>query len=354
MMKPISDKKDVDGKKEENTETKKSGKPKKKKNSYKKETINDDEEHSEDGNNDIPDQPELPQKVDKTKKKKPTSKTNETKGAEEEEDDDFYKCNVCEKVFTTNEKYKEHKKKCTKVPKKHVCSKCSKGFTSRTYLVQHYDYHHTNKPKQFRCETCNTDFELEKSFKEHNRRLHNPGDYKYMCDFCSRKFWHRQEFTLHRAHHTGNKPFHCGICKLASFADPHRLTHHLKTCSKENSYKCNQCGGMYSDQKSLSTHVSDHHDKTKQKCPICPNKVYTSEGGYYNHMRNAHQIGCRGQKLKDVLQNNEEKKSSEEENNGDISDGSDEEESKKKNRNRSLQMEPHQKVMMNNKKTKTN
>ena len=123
---PISNKKDVDENKDEMPEMNKSGKPKKKKNSNKKETINEDEEHSEDGNNDIPDEPEETQKSAKTKNQKPTAKPEETKGAEDE-DDDFYKCNVCEKVFATNEKYKEHKKKCTKVPKKHVCSKSSKG-----------------------------------------------------------------------------------------------------------------------------------------------------------------------------------------------------------------------------------
>ena len=149
--------------------------------------------------------------------------------------------------------------------------------------------------------------------------------------FAAGNFGIDKEFTLYRAHHTGNKPFHCGVCGIASFADSHRLTHHLKTCGKENSFKCNQCGGMYSDQKSLSTHVSDHHDKTERPCPICPNKIYTSEGGYYNHMRTAHHIGCKGQKLKEVLENTEEKQSSEEENNGDISDGNSEDNRQKKN-----------------------
>ena len=152
---------------EEITDTKKRGRSKKKKSSIKKEAINDDEDPSKSQNNDIPDTSEESQKGGATKKKKTASKRDEIKGAEEE-DDDFYKCNICDKVFPSNEKYKEHKKKCTKVPKKYVCSKCSKGFTARSYLVQHYDYQHTNKPKQFCCESCNTDFELEKSFKEHN------------------------------------------------------------------------------------------------------------------------------------------------------------------------------------------
>ena len=213
-----------------------------------------------------------------------------------------------------------------------------------------------NKPKRFRCEPCDTDFELKKSFKEHNRRLHNSGDYKYFCDFCGRKFWHRQEFTLHRAKHTGDKPFHCGRCGIASFADSQRLTNHLKTCGKENTFKCNQCGGMYSDQKSLSTHVSDHHEKTERPCPICPNKIYTSEGGYCNHMRTTHQVGHKGQKLKEVLQNpqNPEKdQSSEEENNDDISDGNSEDNPPQKTkRNQSQQRDHNLKVMQNHKKTK--
>ena len=54
---------------------------------------------------------------------------------------------------------------------------------------------------------------------------------------------------------------------------------------------------MYSDQKSLLTHVSDTHNKTERRCEICPNAVYKSEGGYYTHMRNKHKIGRNGKKL---------------------------------------------------------
>ena len=122
-----------------------------------------------------------------------------------------------------------------------------------------------------------------------------------MCDFCSRGFWHLQEFKLHRAGHTGVKPYKCGQCEIASFADVHRLNNHLKMCGKMNAFECNQCGKMYSDQKSLSTHVSDTHNKTERRCAICLNAVYMSEGGCYTHMRNKHKIGRHGRKLQDVL-----------------------------------------------------
>ena len=240
-----------------------------------------------------------------------------------ESEDESYKCNICDKVFQSCDDYKEHKKNCTKIPKKHVCSKCSKRFTARSYFQQHYDYQHTDKPKRFQCKPCKRSFELEKTLKEHNQRLHNKGDPKYLCDFCSWGFWHRQEFTLHRAQHTGNKPFQCGRCGIASFADPHRLKNHLKTCGQANTFKCNQCGGMYSDQKSLATHVSDHHEKTERPCPICPNKIYTSEGGYYTHMRNAHKIGRNGKKLSQVVDEQERENQNDtekEEENGKISD----------------------------------
>ena len=151
-----------------------------------------------------------------------------------------YSCNLCVQTFENHSQYKTHKINCTKIPKKFVCLKYSKGFTAKCYLTQHVDFKHTNKLKKYYCKPCNKYFELEKTMKEHNRRLHSDGDYKYLCDFCSRGFWHLQEFKLHHTGHTGLKPYKCGQCEVASFADGHRLNNHLKTCGKMNSYECNQ------------------------------------------------------------------------------------------------------------------
>ena len=268
--------------------------------------------------------PDIPKNAKTVKKnsKKASTKSQPVRNEAKESEEENYKCNICDKVFISSDAYNLHKKNCTKVPKKHVCSKCGKGFTERTYLICHYDYQHTDKPKKFQCTPCKRSFELEKTFKEHNQTLHNKGDLIYLCDFCSRKFWHRQEFTLHRAQHTGDKPYQCGRCGIASFADPNRLKNHLKTCGQENKFKCNPCGGMYSDQKSLATHVSDHHEKKERPCPICPNKIYTSEGGYYTHMRIAHKIRRNGKKLSEVVDDKEpeNQNNTEEENKGEISD----------------------------------
>ena len=278
-----------------------------------------------------------------TSKLMKSMKTEEISDANNSEDEvTGYICNLCDETFKNHSQYKTHKINCTKIPKKYVCPKCSKGFTAKCYLTQHYDFKHTNKPKKYYCKPCNKYFQLEKTMKEHNRRLHNEGDYKYMCNFCSRGFWHLQEFKLHHTGHTGVKPYKCSQCEVASFVDVHRLNNHLKACGKMNSFECNQCGKMYSDQKSLSTHVSDTHNKTERKCPICPNAVYTSEGGYYTHMRNKHKIR-NGRKLKEVLKEQTRKEAEESDNK--ITDNGEEDESdkKKKKRNDDKKSTPKQK-----------
>ena len=168
-------------------------------------------------------------------------------------------------------------------------------------MQQHYDYRHTNKPKKFICEPCGKMFELKKSLQEHNHRLHDDSGKKYLCDFCSRSFWHLGEFTVHRASHTGIKPFKCGRCGEKSFASAERLTKHLKRCGIDGSIKCNRCGKSYSDQNGLSKHMKDVHESDVMwQCPLCESK-YKSEEGYYGHLQIKHHIGRNGKKLSTAL-----------------------------------------------------
>ena len=167
-------------------------------------------------------------------------------------------------------------------------------------MLEHHDYRHTNKPKWFVCTICSKSFELKKVFDEHNIRLHKKGDYPYLCDSCSKGFFGLQEFKLHRAKHTGIKPYKCGRCGIAAFADVNRSNNHLKHCGVSSSYECARCGGLFTTARSLATHVSESHKGFQKKCPFCKDKNYSSQGGYYAHLRNKHKIGRDGIKMSDA------------------------------------------------------
>ena len=120
--------------------------------------------------------------------------------------------------------------------------------------------------------------------------------------FVAGGFWHFGEFQLHRASHTGVKPFQCGRCKEKSFPCAERLTKHLKTCGITNQYECSHCSKRVSTPKALSIHISEVHLKDcSLKCPFCEDKTFQSRGGYYTHLRTKHSVGRQGQKLSEAI-----------------------------------------------------
>ena len=247
-------------------------------------------------------------KKQKTAKSKQKKDTNDSKEETSEEDEIYFTCQICSVSYKDYDEFKKHKITCTKIAKKHKCEKCGKGYNQKTLLRQHFKFRHTNKPKDFECKICQKFFELKKTWKEHNRRLHNGGDPTYLCEICSRGFWHLGEFSLHRAGHTGVKPYKCGRCGEKAFASAERLNKHLKTCGKSNKFQCQICGDSYSTQKNLSIHVSEvHRNEISIECPLCNETAYTTKGGYYAHMRTKHNIGRKGKKLSDVMIENDVK-----------------------------------------------
>ena len=221
---------------------------------------------------------------------------------EDDSQDEGFKCHICSKTFARTDEFKDHRSKCTKLKKKWSCPKCPKGFTQKALLDQHYDYYHTSKPKKFVCKPCNKDFPLKKSYLEHNRHLHNDGDYKYVCDLCGRGFFVKGEYTCHRLSHTTLRPYACGICQKSAFATPGQLNAHLKRCGKEADEECGQCGKKFSSKQSVEKHVREHHNKkVTWACPLCEGSIYSSEGGYYKHLRKAHNITRGGKKLEAEL-----------------------------------------------------
>ena len=138
---------------------------------------------------------------------------------DDEDDDNFgYYCEKCSQKFTDWKEMKVHKLDCVKIPRKHICSICNRGFQQKCLLKQHFDFYHTKKPKQFVCEEHKKVYVYKKSLQEHLLRDHSDGNYKYVCDYCGKGFFHLSEFTIHRdSVHLKKKDYMCNHCREKAF-----------------------------------------------------------------------------------------------------------------------------------------
>ena len=84
-----------------------------------------------------------------TDEKSKQTSNDDTKSASEVEEQvtEYYTCKVCSQSFSNMDNYKKHKMSCTNIAKKHVCTKCSKSFSQKSLLTQHFDYRHTTNPR---------------------------------------------------------------------------------------------------------------------------------------------------------------------------------------------------------------
>ena len=174
-------------------------------------------------------------------------------------------------------------------------------------MQQHFDYYHTNKPKHFVCVEHRKTYVYKKSLAEHNVRAHSQGEFRFVCDFCGKGFFHKSEFTIHRKSvHLNIRDYACNRCQERSFTSIGRLNAHLERCGKQPDIECNQCGKLFSKKEALYIHISDTHRKDiKYSCPICKEKVYDSQGGWYGHLRQKHDISRKTVKLMDFIKSQE-------------------------------------------------
>ena len=244
----------------------------------------------------------------KTNKGKASKKSERPDDEEDMENDDFsYYCDKCNNKFYDWNELMKHKYDCVKIPRKHVCPKCNRGFQQKCLMQQHYDFFHTNKPKKFVCPEHKKVYVYKKSLAEHKLRDHSEGHFKYVCDYCGKGFFHKSEFTIHRdGVHLRKKDFACNRCQEKAFTTVGRLNAHLERCGKTNNIECNQCGKLFASKESLYIHISDTHRKDMQyECPLCKDKIYDTQGGFYSHLRVKHNISRKTVKLSDFIKANQ-------------------------------------------------
>ena len=139
-----------------------------------------------------------------------------------------FACRHCS--YTAKTKYILEKHEETHLAPEHrqqfSCSQCDRTFFSRTTLRVHVESAHSQSPSNFRCEKCQKVFTSFGSFKGHQKR-NCQRERKFVCEVCGMSFKDRSNLKRHMTVHSDARPFHCHVCS-ASYRSVEGLRYHSK------------------------------------------------------------------------------------------------------------------------------
>uniref|UniRef100_A0A1A9X5Q1 C2H2-type domain-containing protein n=1 Tax=Glossina brevipalpis TaxID=37001 RepID=A0A1A9X5Q1_9MUSC len=201
-----------------------------------------------------------------------------------------YKCTLCLKAFAEERYLKAHSYTHTG----YTCAKCSKVFTTAKGLKRHMPLH--SDVKNFLCtyENCGKAFASELKLKQHFR-YHTTKP--FVCEECGYSCYKEESLIVHIRGHRGEKPFACNQCDRR-FGSKSLLNEHMATHSTERNHICNVCGKAFNRPKALYHHKHLHLGIKKFVCKIC-NAAYAQAAGLSAHMRKHKQDILNGCHAKD-------------------------------------------------------
>jgi hypothetical protein len=177
-------------------------------------------------------------------------------------------CTVCNKLFRTNYKLREHMTTHAENGVKYVCDfgDCKKSFRSKIGLKEHAA-RHCNK-FNFTCTHCDKKFLLRSYFVAH-QKIHS--DVKsFACSMCSRNFKSKQNLINHENFHYGLKHFSCTSCSK-QFTTKSNLDNHVKTSHMQGEqFECEDCHKFFKTKTYLKVHRKSHYKEWQtHACDVC-------------------------------------------------------------------------------------
>ena len=152
-----------------------------------------------------------------------------------------FRCDVCGQEFSELEELAFHRTNCEE--NYYKCQICGKLFGTKFILKCHMETH-TNE-KSYMCEVCGTRFKHARSLTTH-KRMHT-GKNNCTCEVCGKVFIRPNDLVVHRRTHTGERPYECHIChrafKQKAHVEKHKETIHGKLKSKINSASSHKRNG---------------------------------------------------------------------------------------------------------------
>jgi len=177
--------------------------------------------------------------------------------------DGDYKCDICQRYFSTKERRDLHNVKFHNMPD----------------LDPNYEV----VEDMYQCKFCVKQCEKRENIKKHLREKHKVGA-KFKCEFCNKLFSFNNTLQKHKRAHTQEKDFFCEECGEGFVYKEKLLRHkrnvHLPKEEKEKLKKemCQICGFSCYFKSKLKVHMEIHNSKKMFSCEFCGKAYRTSKG----------------------------------------------------------------------------
>ena len=188
-----------------------------------------------------------------------------------------YECKNCDHKASTVSTLYAHVKKHHKEIEWTSCNICAKSL--KKYQLSKHQKGHLDE-KTFKCDQCEKYFTTKRGKDLHELTHSGQSDKaqpkrnrkRFECPICGIFV---KKLRLHQVTHTSEKPYACTFC-LRAFAqiqarDGHEQTH--ATDSNKRNLKCEFCDQVYAQRASLAQHKESMHEGVTYECKVCNLKV---------------------------------------------------------------------------------
>ena len=173
-----------------------------------------------------------------------------------------YKCSTCGQDFTKRVKFKSHVKMHWEKARgiNYKCNKCDKAFSSNEALINHCVVHEKGR-SSFKCDQCNKVFSHRSSLWRHVHEQHKRTRL-FPCSQCDKVYFQKMRLTAHAKTHSDLREWKCDLCEKVFIT--------RGSLNESGPFLCDLCGATYNKNSTLSRHCMNVHEGIKNyQCTYC-------------------------------------------------------------------------------------